>query len=201
MGSKTENEKKDKPDDNSETPQETQEEITLCTEDIDRTIRNHVYASMGLGLAPIPLLDLVGLGAIQINLVRCLAKEHQVPFKKNVAKTIISALVGGILPVGVAPLFTSLVKFIPFVGLTTGAVSMSILGGASTYALGRVFNKHFASGGTLLDMDTEKIQKGFKEQYEKGKDYASSLKKKKVTNEKDTAGDEKTKTTTEPKTA
>lgn len=153
--------------------------IVVAGEEIDGIIRRRVYAAIALGLAPLPVVDIVGLTAIQIDLVRALAKKYGVPFKKNVTKSIISALVGSILPVGVAPLFAGMIKLVPYIGLTTGAVSISILGGASTYAVGRVFNKHFATGGTLLDVDAGKLKDGFKDQYEKGKSYVSSIKKKK----------------------
>ncbi len=161
-----------------ESSEEVSEDVSVSTEEIDRTIRNHVYSSMALGLAPIPLLDLVGLSVIQLDLVRKIAKKYNVPFKENAAKTCITALVGGVLPVGLAPVAASIIKCVPIVGTLTGAVSMSLLGGASTYAVGRVFVKHFESGGTLLDVDTEKVQEGFKEQYEKGKEYVAGLKKK-----------------------
>ncbi len=188
---------------NAETPEEKVSDLTAeepTNEEIDAVIRHRVYAAMALGLAPIPVVDLLGLTAIQIDLVRVLAKKQGVPFKKNAAKTIISALLGSVVPVGVAPLFAYAVKWVPFVGLTTGAVSISLLGGASTYAVGKVFNKHFASGGTFLDVDTTKFKEGFKEQYEKGKSYVSSLKKKK-TDDKEGASSEKDTKTTEPKTA
>lgn len=156
---------------------ETPETVIVEQSELDATIRHHVYASMALGLAPIPIVDLVGLTAVQVDLVRSLAKKYEVPFKKNLSKTLIGALLGGVLPVGTVPLFASLVKFIPVIGLTTGAVSVSLLGGASTYALGKVFAAHFASGGTLLDFNVEKVQAGFKEQFEKGKTFVSSKKK------------------------
>ena len=38
--------------------------------EIDDIIRKHVYGAMALGLAPLPLIDVLGLVAIQMNLVR-----------------------------------------------------------------------------------------------------------------------------------
>lgn len=161
--------------------------VVVQQAELDAIIRHHVYASMALGLAPIPIVDLVGLTAVQVDLVRSLAKKYDVPFKKNVTKTLVAALIGGVLPVGAVPLFASLVKFIPVVGLMTGVVSMSLLGGASTYALGKVFSAHFASGGTLLDFKVDKVQAGFKEQFEKGKEFVSSKKKTPTTTEESVA--------------
>lgn len=157
--------------------------------EVDAIMRKRIYASLALGLAPVPLLDLVGLTAIQIELVHALAKKYEVPFKKNVAKTLISSLVGGVLPVGVAPLFASLIKAVPVIGLTTGAASMCILGGASTYAVGKIFARHFAAGGTLLDLKAEQVKDSFKEQFEKGKKLVSSMKKdKEAATEPESAG-------------
>lgn len=153
--------------------------VVVPRAEVDAILRKRVYASMALGLAPVPILDLVGLTAVQIELVHALAKKYEVPFKKNVAKTLIGALVGGVLPVGVAPLFASLVKAVPVIGLTTGAASMCILGGASTYAVGKIFARHFAAGGTLLDLKAEQVKDSFKEQFEKGKKLVSSMKKNK----------------------
>ena len=175
---KDSNEKKEETEPVENDSSEISSAADVSKEEIDSVIRKRVYAAMALGLAPIPLVDLIGLGAIQIDLVRVLAKKHDVVFRKNIVKTLIAALMGGILPVGSAPLFASVVKFVPFVGLTTGAVSLSLLGGASTYAVGKVFEKHFASGGTLLDVETEKIKTGFKEQYKKGKEFVASKKTK-----------------------
>jgi uncharacterized protein (DUF697 family) len=161
--------------------------------EVDAIMRKRIYASMALGLAPVPLLDLVGLTAVQIELVHALAKKYEVPFKKNAAKTLIGSLVGGVLPVGVAPLFASLVKAVPVIGLTTGAASMCILGGASTYALGKIFARHFAAGGTLLDLKAEQVKDSFKEQFEKGKNLVSSMKK-----DKKTATEQENATTEQP---
>ena len=45
---------------------------------------------------------------------------------------------------------------------------MSIVSGASTYAVEQVFKRHFETGGTILDLDTERFQRFYDEQFEKG---------------------------------
>lgn len=144
--------------------------------EIDAIIRKRVYASMVVGLAPIPLLDLAGTGIIQVEMVRALAKRYGVPFRANAVKTIISSLVGGALPVATAPAVASLVKFIPLIGWTTAGVSMSLLNGAVTYALGSVFALHFASGGMLLDFDADKLRGVFQSKLREGQTVASGMK-------------------------
>jgi len=61
-------------------------------EELDNLIRNHVYASMGVGLVPIPLADFLALTGIQINLLRKLAKTYDVPFSKDTVKNILLKL-------------------------------------------------------------------------------------------------------------
>jgi hypothetical protein len=57
---------------------------------------------------------------------------------------------------------------------------MSILSGATTYALGQVAIGQMASGGTLLDLDLEWAKQAYKEAFKKGKDVASKLEKDKA---------------------
>lgn len=159
-----------------EDPQAGQDARVLVPEDVvSDIIRKRVYGAVALGLAPIPLLDLVGLFAIQVELVRRLSKEYQIPFKANLTKSLIVSLVGGGLPVVAAPLMASLMKFVPVIGQTTGAVSMSILGGAATYGVGQVFARHFASGGSLVDFKTEKMREYFNQKFKEGKDVAADV--------------------------
>jgi hypothetical protein len=46
---------------------------------------------------------------------------------------------------------------------------MATLGGASTYAIGRVFKQHFEKSGTLEDFDPEKVEGELKAELKKGK--------------------------------
>jgi hypothetical protein len=58
---------------------------------------------------------------------------------------------------------------------------VSVFAGASTYALGQVFKRHYESGGTILDFDPARLKKMYKEQFEKGKKVAEQLRKDKAT--------------------
>lgn len=147
-------------------------------DEIDALIRKRVYGAMALGLAPVPMLDLVGLFGIQIEMVNAMAKKYGVPFSKDKTRNIIGSLLGSALPVALGPVAFSLLKAIPLIGMTAGAATMTIMGGASTYAVGRVFSRHFASGGTLLDMDAEKVKESFRSYYNEGKQYVKGLRKK-----------------------
>ncbi|MBL7803841.1 MAG: DUF697 domain-containing protein [Saprospiraceae bacterium] len=135
-------------------------------------IRNHVGFSLGAALVPFPGADLLAVSAVQLNMMRQLAKLYSVSFLESLGKNIISAVVGG----SVARLGASLVKAIPGVGTIIGELSMPVLSGASTYALGRVLAKHFDEGGTLADLDLKSARREFEEEIETGKQVATDLK-------------------------
>ena len=155
-------------------------------EELDNLIRNHVYASMGVGLVPIPLADFLALTGIQINLLRKLAKTYDVPFSKDTVKNILFSLVGGALPtVASVPLAVSVAKAVPFIGQTAGIVTMPIVAGAATYAIGKVFVRHFASGGTFLTFNPEKVKDYYTEMFKKGEEVASDIKEKREAKKQD----------------
>ena len=149
------------------------------TEEIaDAIIRKRVYGAIGIGFIPVPLVDFLGLTALQIEMIHALAKAHGVEFKKERVKSIISSLCGGLLTTASVPLAASLFKSIPVIGITAGAATISIMGGSTTYALGWVFDRHFRKGGCLIDFDAEEAKTYFKEKVEEGKNFVGKLKKK-----------------------
>lgn len=161
-----------------EAAEETKKELTET--DVDRLIRKHVYVSMGIGLVPIPFLDFVGVTGAQLNLLRNLAQVHNVPFSKDMVKNLIGSLIGGAFPASVgARIGGSMVKIIPGIGQLLGAVGVSAVAGASTYAIGKVFNRHFVEGGTFLSFDVEKARAFYEEMFQEGQSVAAEMKDRK----------------------
>ena len=144
------------------------------TESADKIIRNHIVWSMGAGLIPVPIADFFAVSAIQLDMVRQMCKIYEVDFKETEGKAVISSLTGsGLARLGAR----AAIKFIPGIGTVMGGVTMAALSGASTYALGEVFKKHFETGGTFLDFDTERLSKMYREKFEKGKKVAEEIRK------------------------
>lgn len=133
-------------------------------------IKDHVIAAMGLSLMPVPLLDLVVLSGLQLRLVRKLARLYGLAFHQDLGKSLISALVGAMLPTGTALSVASLVKGIPGLGTTIGMASVSTLGGASTYAVGHAFLRHFATGGNLLSFDPQQQAAYARERFQEARE-------------------------------
>jgi len=132
-------------------------------------IRNHVLWSMGAGFIPVVIADVFAVSALQLDMIRQLARVYNIDFSETQGKAIVTSLTSATLARIAAG---SVAKMIPIVGTVIGGISNSIFAGASTYALGEVFKKHFDSGGTFLDFDTSRLSKMYKEKFEKGKKVA-----------------------------
>ncbi|MCB0593426.1 MAG: DUF697 domain-containing protein [Lewinellaceae bacterium] len=141
---------------------------------VDTIIRNHVIWSMGAGLIPVLIADIFAVSALQLDMIRQMSKVYDVDFSETQGKAIVTSLTSTTLARVTAG---SLVKMIPVVGSIIGGVTVSVFAGASTYALGQVFKRHFESGGTILDFDPARLKKLYKEQFEKGKKVAEQLRK------------------------
>jgi uncharacterized protein (DUF697 family) len=143
---------------------------SLEQQDINaKSIMNkYIIGSMGIGLVPIPIFDLVALTGVQLKMLHSISKVYEVKFQEHVVKSLLGSLLGGLFPYSLAPAFASIVKVVPIIGQTTGVLSMTIFAGASTYAVGKIFIQHFASGGTFLDFDPKKMKDYFNELYKKG---------------------------------
>ena len=148
-------------------------ETQVNKELIDSVIREKMLITLGAGLIPIPMVDILAVSAIQVAMVRQISRAYGINYKESDGKALITALTGA----SVARLGGSLMKSIPGVGTFFGGVTTSILSAASTYAVGEVFKKHFDTGGTFLDFDLASLKKYYDEKFEKGKDVASKMQK------------------------
>jgi uncharacterized protein (DUF697 family) len=113
--------------------------------------RHKVYAAMG-GLFPLPIVNVAGVTAIILRMVKQLSDLYQVPFERERARSIIIGLMGGAVPAGLGSVATSTLIFaIPGSALVGLAVS-SVTAAALTRGIGLVFVDHFENGGVPIDM-------------------------------------------------
>jgi uncharacterized protein (DUF697 family) len=117
----------------------------------DDLVKRYSAWSAAAGVIPVPLLDAVAVGGVQLKMLRELTDIYDVPFSENVGKSLIASTIASLAPAGVAPAAASALKIIPGLGSAVGALTMPAMSAGATYALGQVFILHFASGGTLLD--------------------------------------------------
>jgi uncharacterized protein (DUF697 family) len=132
-------------------------------------VRSHLGWSAGAGLLPLPGLDIAAIVAVQVNMLSQMAAVYNVPFKSDLVKTLVTALVssgGGVMLGGAA---ASMVKSVPIVGSIAGMLSMPAFAAASTWATGKVFIRQFESGGTFLDFDPAKARAYYSEHFTSAK--------------------------------
>jgi uncharacterized protein (DUF697 family) len=165
----------------AEAPSPPADGIALAVDDAVRTraqaeaiIKNHVIASMAVGLVPLPVFDTVALTNVQFNLIASLADHYGVdmgPFKR----TLVTSLLTGSLPVAAVCGAGSLLKLMPGFGTLAGGATVTIMAGAISFATGRVFQRHFDVGGTFEDLRPETLRGQFRQELEEGKRVARRL--------------------------
>lgn len=140
----------------------------------DTIIRNHVIWSMGASyVIPLPIADVFAVSALQLDMIRQLTRVYGLDFAETQGKAIVSSLTTSTMARAGA---RSLIKLVPGLGTVIGGITVAAVNGASTFALGQVFKKHFSGGGTILDFDVDRLKKMYNEQFEKGKTVATKWK-------------------------
>ena len=105
------------------------------------------------GLIPLPVVDVVAVGGLQVQMVRRISQLYGVPFSENRGKALIASLGGALIPASSGMGAASALKAVPIFGTLAAGFIMPVLSAGATYAIGKAFIEHFASGGSLLDFN------------------------------------------------
>lgn len=142
----------------------------------ENCIKKYVLFGIGAGLIPAPLVDAVAITALEISMIGDLAAIYEFPVPHRlVSYKVLISLIGSIGPIYLATKVNSAIKAVPFIGHALYFGIMSFTGGASVYAVGKLFQKHFVSGGTFLSGDPTGIRSFFREKFAEGKALAPTL--------------------------
>ena len=158
------------------TPMNNQQELT------ENIIKEHVLWSLGAGLVPIPVLDVLAVTAIQLDMLKQISRVYAQNYSESSGKAMLSAVTGSTF----ARIGASMIKAIPGIGTILGSVSMPILSGASTYAIGKAVCMHFESGGDLFNINFDSMKQAYEDFMSKGKEVAQSLQKRQKSSSQDT---------------
>lgn len=109
-------------------------------------------------MLPLPGLDLAAIIVIQLSMVKKMSLIYGAQFSHDLAKPLLTTLISGSGTGLVSSICVSMAKGVPVIGTLTGMFAMPALSAASTWATGKVFIRHFESGGTFLDFDPEKAR-------------------------------------------
>lgn len=136
----------------------------------DKIIKRSTYWATGAGVLPIPVGDLIAVAAVQLDMLKQLSNHYGKDYSEIRGKAFIAALNGSIL----ARVGASMFKTLPVIGPLVGGVSMGVLSGASTYALGHVFTYYMNEYGTIENIDMEEAKEKYKEAFEEGTSVANA---------------------------
>ena len=99
-------------------------------------------------------------------MLRRISQIYDVPFSENRGKALIAAIAGSMIPATSGIGAASALKFVPVLGMLAAGFVMPVLSAGATYAIGKAFIQHFASGGTLLDFNPPDYREFIKAQKE-----------------------------------
>src|SRR3954467_1663730 len=103
-------------------PMTAEEREEVASQLVDR----YSVWSGAAGLIPVPLVDLAAVAGVQLQMLRQLSEIYEIPFSDNRGKSIIASLAGAIIPASTATTTAmalgSLIKGIPVIGSTIGAL-------------------------------------------------------------------------------
>lgn len=141
-------------------------------------IHRNVLWSLGACVVPVPILDVIGMTAVQVKLMNELSALYKAPFREALARKLAYSLLSGLggYAVGMAVLL-SLGKVIPGAGHVLSLATQQLLTGAFTYATGRVYVMHLETGGTLLDFDPRAVRAHFHREFAEGKRISGEMRR------------------------
>jgi uncharacterized protein (DUF697 family) len=142
----------------------------------DLIIKNHIILAMGAGLVPAPVVDMLAVTLIEVNMIADLAAAYKFPIPHRlVLYKILISLAGGIGPAYFSLKFHHLLKALPLVGYAVYVGAFSVSGGISVYAVGKIFQRHFESGGTFLSSGNAVLRRYFAEKQAEAKTVVPAL--------------------------
>jgi len=140
----------------------------------ERIIQDHVLMGLVTGLIPAPGIDLAAGFAVQLTMLARMAKLYGIPFRRDLAKNLVTSLFGSLGGVGAGVIVaSSLIKTVPVIGTALGFVGASASMGGFTYAVGKLFQQHFEQGGTFSDLEPRAYRDYFREMFRRGKKVAA----------------------------
>jgi len=121
----------------------------------NRVVATYSAIGAGVGIIPFVVVDIAGLATVQIMMLSRLAAIYKVPFSGNIGRTMISAVLGAIIPTTLKAGTVGLIRSIPLFGQLFGLAAMPAYSWMVTYAIGTVFTDIFEQSQDLDSLDPE----------------------------------------------
>lgn len=125
--------------------------LVALDEEADRVINRYMWAAGGVGLIPIPLLDLAGGSAVTIKMVIDLAAVYKqkidtdtvVEMLAQLSKNLIATLGASAAAPALGAALGSILKTVPGIGTITGSLLQGTVQALVTRWIGKVFCEYY----------------------------------------------------------
>ena len=121
----------------------------------NQIVATYSAVSAGIGIVPVAVIDIAGLAAIQLTMLSKLADAYGVKYSGNLGRTVLSAILGSLIPTSLKVSTIGLIRSVPLFGPLLGLVTMPAYCWSVTYAIGTVFTELFERDGDLTNLDVE----------------------------------------------
>lgn len=141
--------------------------------DAEKLIHRYMLLAGGVGILPSTILDIASLVGSQIALVSELASLYDIPFDRIRNRSGITSAVSALVTQGL--MSTKLlvaIKMVPIIGKVASFFFYPALASSITYAVGKVFQKHFARGGLVSDFNPGRMKDDFISHMKKATSFA-----------------------------
>lgn len=109
----------------------------------------------GVGIIPVAVVDIAGLATVQLMMLSRLADNYGVKFSGNVGRTVVSAILGSVVPTTLKSGTIGLIRSVPIFGPLFGLAAMPAYSWMVTYAIGTVFTDIFEQSGDIGSLSPE----------------------------------------------
>lgn len=118
------------------------------------------YMALSAGAALIPLAgaDTLVLAGVHVALIKQLCDHYEVDFSEHTARNVLIAVAASILPGTLGSILgRRILRLLPWTSAFLGWTLMSAGSAAFSYGIGKLFIRHFETGGTLLSFDVRRM--------------------------------------------
>jgi uncharacterized protein (DUF697 family) len=137
----------------------------------DRAAHPHIvgYALAAAGVGALPVVDLAGVPAIQAKMLQSLAALHEQAWDRRAILEFLGLLGTGIgIAYGTRMAGRTLIKLVPYLGQTLGAVWGASASGATTFALGKAAAYYLRRRNLGLHTEARALRRVFADQITQG---------------------------------
>jgi uncharacterized protein (DUF697 family) len=142
---------------------------------VARIISSAAKWSVASAAIPLPWVDLAALAGVQTKMISDISDQYGQKPSREVVRGAVFVFLGTLIPSSATGvLLSSGMKLAPGLGWIIGMASVATLGAAATYAIGKIFVRHFEAGGTLNSFNPDEVKKDLKAEFSKSRSKAAS---------------------------